>query len=61
MNERGKPRQSDAVRKFLEKIDLASVVVALAGLVLRIGTTRFSVDTGLADLSDFTHKPKETD
>ena len=31
------------------------LLLTLAGLVLRIGTTRFPVDTGLAELSDFTH------
>jgi phosphate starvation-inducible membrane PsiE len=38
----------------------AILVLTLAGLVLRIGTTRFPVDTGLAELSDFTHVEKKS-
>ncbi len=37
------------------------LVMTLAGLVLRIGTTRFPVDTGLAELSDFIKPVQETD
>ncbi len=39
----------------------AILVLTLAGLVLRIGTTRFPVDTGLAELSDFIkEKPEDS-
>ena len=37
----------------------AILVMTLAGLVLRIGTTRFPVDTGLAELADAAAKNKE--
>lgn len=37
----------------------AILVMTLSGLVLRIGTTRFPVDTGLAELSDFIKPAKD--
>lgn len=39
----------------------AILVLTVAGLVLRIGTTRFPVDTGLVELSDFIKNPKDGD